>query len=188
MLAPSGAPLPEVAVQAGAARMVVDQSNQQDARNPGPGRAPAEKIQRTRHQFRHDLFLRLGIHRRSEGRVDPVEEIQETDPQHARDDVNPAQAKLDGAVLHRSQGAGALHLGSSAGQSGDHGGLSRFLCGSLGDEGMRATIRKPTRGVNRAAHAPQGFLKVKTSARVPFGSSVALAVCLPYFSCQAVSV
>ena len=72
------------------AAVVEDEQEQEHAREPGPGRPPAEEIEGAGHHLGVDLLLGLSVHRALEGPVDEVEEVQHPDPDDAREDVDPA--------------------------------------------------------------------------------------------------
>ena len=75
--------------------VVVDQEQEQDTGDPGECCAPTEPVESSWDQLRDDLFLRLGVHGRSEGRVDPVEEIEQANPEDARAEVKPTVCEFE---------------------------------------------------------------------------------------------
>jgi len=72
----------------------VHHQEQQDARHPGVGGAPAEPIQRARHQLRDHLLPRVGIVRFRHLCVDEVEEPEMADPHHAGQHMDPTEDEV----------------------------------------------------------------------------------------------
>ena len=77
------------------ASVVEDEQHEQDAGHPGPRGTPAEPVEGTWHELRHDLLPRIGVHRAGKGTVDEIEEIEMADPDDPGHDVNPPKERLE---------------------------------------------------------------------------------------------
>ena len=73
---------------------VDDDAEQEEAGDPGVGRAPAKPVERARHELGDDLLLRVGVVGLGDLRVDEVEEPQMADPHDARHDVDPSEDEV----------------------------------------------------------------------------------------------
>src|SRR5262245_39075560 len=74
---------------------VIHDGEHQDSGDPGPGRAPAEPVERAREQLRIDDPLRSAVDLGLKRSVDPVEEVEVSDPGDACDYVEPAKDRLE---------------------------------------------------------------------------------------------
>src|SRR5207244_8153479 len=78
--------------------VVINQDGQQNSGDPRPRCAPAKPEQRARHQLRIHDFLRRTVEFGLERAIDPVEEVEMTDPDDSDDDVRPAEDELKPVV------------------------------------------------------------------------------------------
>ena len=81
--------------------VVINQDRQQNSGDPRPRCAPAKPEQRARHQLRIHDFLRRTVEFGLERAIDPVEEVEMTDPDDSDDDVRPAEDELKPVVYLR---------------------------------------------------------------------------------------
>ena len=81
--------------------VVVDQHREQNAGDPRPRRAPSKPEEGSRQQLRVHDFLRRPIQFRLEGTVDPVEEVEMTDPDDSHHNMRPAEDELKPVVYLR---------------------------------------------------------------------------------------
>ena len=91
----------ESVLEENGASLVIDQAGEDEAGDPRPRGPPAEPEQRARHELGIDEFLRRTIDLALERPVDPVEEVEVTDPDDAGDHVEPAKKQVEEVVERR---------------------------------------------------------------------------------------
>src|SRR5438045_1666925 len=76
-------------------RIVIYYIDEKNTEYPCICRSPSKPKKCARHKLGHDFFLRIAIHCGCEGSVDPIKEIQQTDPDDAPNDMKPPENRVE---------------------------------------------------------------------------------------------